>query len=76
MIFIGLKKPQGIVIFSSSYMDTEYKNLQKNMHKRMIKFKIQSLFEDILVQLLSYLVTLKNMLPYVYSTDKIPTYTR
>jgi hypothetical protein len=35
-------------------MDTKYKNLQKNMHKWIIKFKTQSIFEDALVQLLSY----------------------
>jgi hypothetical protein len=62
MIFIGLKKPRVHSYFLQVTWDTEYKNLQKNMRKRMIKFKTQSLSEDALVQLLSYPATLKKVL--------------
>jgi hypothetical protein len=37
-IFIGLKKPEGTIIFSSSYIDVEYKNLKKNMKKCYHKY--------------------------------------
>jgi hypothetical protein len=51
--FYWIEETQGTFIFSSSYMDIEYNNLQNNMHKRMSKFKTQSQLEDALVQLLS-----------------------